>query len=223
MATEPLSEAKKERWLELVAKGLDRKEASYAVDEMPGVFNLLAIDDREFRKRMIVALEEARKERLKKDGGPINPEVQEHFLHLIRNGYNRHEAAVELGLTATKFRALARRSEEFNEQYEEAIWDGKSVYLERLRAEALRQALNGEYRALKDQLLVHDPEFAPLLTKRVEIGNIDGESLKVAAIQSVNQSSLSLEEMDTLIALLEKAQAPPEPPPPLQLVQGDTP
>lgn len=129
------------------------------------------------------------------------------FLQLVRQGLNRMEAARVLGYKARCWRAVCSPhsqfyDEDFSKHYAEAI--GSFEYaehrLERLRAETQRRALNDSDRLLEKMMMVHDPEWAVLRQKDVNV------SVNVL-IQQVFKT-LPTEKLEQLLAWLEEGNDP---------------
>ena len=98
------------------------------------------------------------------------------FLQLVRQGYNRQEAAKVLGYKARPWRAVCSPSsphydEDFAIAYADAVGspEAKHYFLERLREETQRRALLDSDRLLEKLMLVHDPDWVPLRQKDVNV------------------------------------------------------
>lgn len=222
-----LSDDQREEWLLLIERGMDRQEAAYAVGEIPSTFRKLALTDLAFRKRMIDALNHGKRQRKIEEARVLTKEEREEFLDLIRTGKRPLEAAKECDIYLRRLYKGAFNpvspwyDREFHQQFKDAVAEWQPAFVERLQRLTITQAENGDYRALKDLNLVYDPDWRPLLTKRVEIGNAPGDAFRLAAMQALESSNLTLEEVEQWIALAEKASGHKEDPPPLELVSGD--
>lgn len=137
--------------------------------------------------------------------GPITDEQREEFLNLIREGWLRPRAAREVGSTGTKFRGLAKRDPDFKKAYDEAVEIGEPSWRENLREEYRRRAFLNSDKLLHNLALVTLPEFEPLLSTNLRIGNMNGEAFRLAAAEHLDMSKLSDEEIDELRGILEKA------------------
>lgn len=98
------------------------------------------------------------------------------FIQLIRQGFNRQEAANALGYYARPWRALTSpESRYYDEAFADAYADAKGSpeaklhYLERLREETDRRALLDSDRLLEKLMLIHDPDWVPLRQKDVNV------------------------------------------------------
>lgn len=98
------------------------------------------------------------------------------FLQLVRQGHNRQEAAKVIGYKARPWRAVCSPAspfydEDFANAYADAIGspEAKLYFLERLREETVRRALTDSDSLLTKLMLVHDPEWAPLRQKDVNV------------------------------------------------------
>jgi hypothetical protein len=114
-----------------------------------------------------------------KKASRLTPDELDRFLHLVRDGMPRDTAARQIGTSLVQIRMLVDREPGFAAAYRDAITEGQPHLLERLRAKAYDLAMDGDYRALRDLLLVHDPEFEKLRTSRHEIGGVGGGAVKV--------------------------------------------
>lgn len=137
--------------------------------------------------------------------GPISEDQQADFLKLIREGWLRPKAAREVGSTGTKFRGLARRSEEFKQAYDEAVQEGEPAWHENLREEYRRRAFLNSDKLLHNLALITLDEFKPLLETRFRVGNLDGEAFRLAAAEHLDMSKLSDKEIEELRDILLKA------------------
>lgn len=98
------------------------------------------------------------------------------FLQLIRQGYDRREAAKILGYKARPWRSLTSPlssfyDEAFTNAYFTALGspDTKMQYVERLRERVRQFAFEGEVRLLEKEAMVHLPEWAVLRQKDVNV------------------------------------------------------
>lgn len=137
--------------------------------------------------------------------GPITEEQKEEFLNLIREGWLRPRAAREVGSTGTKFRGLAKRDPEFRKAYDEAVEIGEPSWRENLREEYRRRAFLNSDKLLHNLALVTLPEFEPLMSTNLRIGNMSGEAFRLAAAEQLDMSKLSDEEIENLREMLMKA------------------
>ncbi len=122
---------------------------------------------------------------------------------MVRDGIPASTAAKEIEppTSITQIHRRAARDPDFAEELKAALEEGARSYKDDLRAEARRQAFAGDYRALKDQMMIHLPEARELMTSRHEIG-LD------AALQilSPHLAALPKEMLDDLIARLEESE-----------------
>ena len=98
------------------------------------------------------------------------------FLQLIRQGYDRREAALALRYRARPWRALTSPlSPYYDEEFTNAYFDAKGSpdakmnYVERLRDRVRELAFAGETRLIEKEAMVHLPEWAVLRQKTVDI------------------------------------------------------
>jgi hypothetical protein len=148
--------------------------------------------------------------------GPITEEQKAEFLNLIREGWLRPRAAREVGSTGTKFRGLAKRDPDFRKAYEEAVEIGEPSWHENLREEYRRRAFLNSDKLLHNLALITLPEFEPLMSTNLRIGNMDGEAFRLAAAEHLDMSKLTDEEIEEMRQMLLKAAKEDQ-----QLEQGD--
>lgn len=218
----PVTEKQKERFLDLCRKGMDRIEAARAVGEQASTFQILSLDDPEFRDQMKRALYECWRKRRIDYASELTHEVRQEFLELIRSGREPVEAAHAVGGYYWHFSRLCNVTghyydQDFHHAYLEAVNEGHGAFLDRIRSLIVRAAENGEYRAVRDLAIMHLPEGERLSSKKIEVRDGDLEALKQAALQ-IDRGSLTDDELAQLIRLHEKAAQPPQR---LELVSGD--
>lgn len=128
----------------------------------------------------------------------------EHFLELLRDGVQAATAAkqIEPPTTITQIHRRAGKDPDFADAFREAKEEGYSAYKEDLRAEATRQAFAGDYRALKDQMLIHLEEARALMTSRHEVSGLDGGAIRMLAERHF--ADLPAEMLDEMIRTLEE-------------------
>lgn len=128
----------------------------------------------------------------------------EEFLDFVRDGIQPAIAAQEIvpPTTITQIHRRASREPEFAEAFREARDEGYETYKEKLRGEATRQAFAGDYRALKDQMLMHLEEARALMTNRHEIGGLDGGAIRLLAEKHF--ADLPADLLDEMIRTIEQ-------------------
>lgn len=137
----------------------------------------------------------------------LTPEMLDQFLDDVADGVPLTEAVkrIEPKTSMSQVNRRAVRDSEFAARYAEAKERGYPVFVQNLKDEAIRQAYSGDYRALRDQLLIHDKEFRKvLLAQKHEITGADGEAIKLLAQQAL--PDLPPEMLDALIESLERKQ-----------------
>lgn len=135
----------------------------------------------------------------------ITPEMLEVFLEHVSNGVPLLKAveAVEPKTSMTQITRRVNRDPEFAKAYADAKEVGYPVFVENLRAKAIQLAYEGDYRALRDQLLVHDPDFRKvLLTQKHEISGSGGEAIRLLAEKALPE--LPKEMVQQLIQHIEQ-------------------
>lgn len=126
----------------------------------------------------------------------------EQFLEMIRDGVMAHSAArkVDPPTSFIQIQRRASRDADFAEEFRLAKEEGFPAYQESIRAEAVRQAFAGDYRALKDQMMMHLPEAKALMTTKHEVTGLDGNAIELARRYF---PELPPEMLDQMIAALE--------------------
>lgn len=137
----------------------------------------------------------------------LTPEMLDQFLESVSNGVPLVKACdeIEPKTSLTQISRRANRDPEFAQAYADAKEAGYPVFIENLRNEAIRQAYNGDYRALRDQLLIHDPEFRRvLLAQKHEISGTGGEAIRLLAEKALPE--LPTEKIKELVKYIEDKQ-----------------
>lgn len=119
------------------------------------------------------------------------------FLELVREGVGAYEATrlLDPPTSLGQIQKLCDNNPDFKNAFQEAASVGEVVYQDLLRAEAKRQAFAGDYRALRDQMIIHLPEAREhLMTTRKEIG-IDAEIRVLAERHFPNLPKQMLDEL----------------------------
>lgn len=225
------SEEEKERFLEYIRQGDDRATAAWRLNpEYTGTMFRSMCNPRSPRSydpEFAAAYDEAVEVR-----GPLDPDRQQiwsgerdsssttmngytksthltsdqldEFIDLVRDGVMPFTAAGQLDppTSITQINRRAAKDANFADAYREAREEGFSAYKDSLRAEATRQAFAGDYRALRDQMLMHLEEAKALMTNRHELGGLDGGAIRLLAERHF--SELPREMLDEMIATLEK-------------------
>lgn len=217
----------KQRFLTLVREGHDRATAALLVNpDYTGTMfrRLCSPDSRYYDPEFAHSYDEAissrptplRARSEERDSTPTTPmgftraghlteEQIEKFLEHVRNGTQAAQAARELDppTSITQINRRAKRDPEFAEEFREAMEEGVDAYKDNLRAEAARQAFAGDYRALRDQMLIHlEDARRALTTNRHEIGGFDGDAIRILAERHF--AGLPRELLDNLIAEVER-------------------
>lgn len=128
----------------------------------------------------------------------------EQFLEFVRDGVMASAAAKQLDppTSITQIHRRTKQDPDFAEAFREAKDEGYAAYKEDLRAEATRQAFAGDYRALKDQMMIHLEEARALMTSRHEVTGIDGGAIRMLAERHF--ADLPPEMLDEMIRTLEE-------------------
>lgn len=224
------TEEEKERFLDYIRNGDDRATAAWRINpEFTGsMFRSMCNphSPRSYDPDFSAAYDEACDER-----GPLDPDRKQiwsgereststtlngytkamhltedqldEFLDLVRDGMQAATAAksVDPPTSITQINRRAAKDRDFADEFHDAKNEGYEAYKEGLRAEATRQAFAGDYRALRDQLLMHVPEAKALTTNRHELGGLDGAAIRLFAEQ--NLADLPKELLEEVIKSLE--------------------
>ena len=220
----------KAKFLEKIREGNDRATAAFMVNpEYTGTMfkRLLSADSRSYDADFADAYDKAvaargivmmnRETRVRSETRPpavttsngftkavhLTEDQLEQFLDKVSSGVQAADAAREIDppTSITQIHRRCARDPDFANQFRISKEEGYPAYQEILRAEATRLALNGDYRALRDQLLMHVPEAKVLFTSKHEVG-IDFSAIKLMILQTF--PDLPGEVLDTIIAGQEK-------------------
>jgi hypothetical protein len=220
-----ISAADRAAFLDRIRQGDNRKAAAESVGHFGSHFRRLtspksAYYDEEFAQAYIAACEErdekygdswehraAEPQRTTRQGfiraDYLGEEEIDLFIEQVSNGVPAVHAAQAVGTSMTQINRRAARDKDFDRALEQAKLDGYPVFKDKLRSEAVRLAFTGDYRALRDLLLVHADEYRVLTTQRHEISGPDGEAMRILA--QTHLPSLPPELLDQVIEHLERA------------------
>lgn len=136
----------------------------------------------------------------------------EQFLEMVRDGEPAYSAAMKCDppTSMTQITRRVSRDVDFADAFREAKDEGYITFKESLRAEHHRQAFAGDYRALKDEMLMHLEEARVLMTSRHEVTGLDGGALRLMAEKHF--SDLPPEMLDEMIRTLEEKELGQLPP-----------
>lgn len=134
----------------------------------------------------------------------LSDDQLEQFLERVRDGQQAAGAARDIDppTSITQINRRASKDRDFSEAYRIAKEEGYVAFKENLRDEAVRQAFAGDYRALRDQMLMHLDEAKALMTSRHEVGGLDGNAIRVLAERHFHE--LPRDMLDQLIRVLEE-------------------
>ena len=206
-----ITSEEKDRFIELIEEGHDRATAAFLTNaEYTGsMFKRLCNPhsskyyDADFAERYARAVESRgapareRPDKIRSEqrgGSPLRmngftkanhltDEQLTDFCDLVSSGIQAAMAARQIDppTTITQINRRAERDGEFAQAFRKAKDEGLPAYQEELRAEARRQAFAGDYRALRDQMLMHLEEARVLSTQRHEVGGLDGGAIRLLA------------------------------------------
>lgn len=223
------SEDEKERFLQYIRSGDDRATAAWRLDYTGTMFRSMCnAQSSTYDPKFAADYDDACRAR-----GPLDPhreqiwgeeresspttrkgftkalhlseEQLDEFLELVRDGVQAFSAAgqVDPPTSITQINRRASKDSEFATAYREAKNEGGEAYKDWLRGEATRQAAAGDYRALRDQMLIHLEEArAALTTNKHELSGFDGGAIRLLAERHF--SELPKEMLDQLIEHLEQ-------------------
>ena len=137
----------------------------------------------------------------------LTSEMLDGFLEQVSMGVPLTQAVETLDpkTSLTQLQRRANRDGEFAQRYADAKEEGYPIFVQRLKDEAIRAAYNGDYRALRDQLLIHDKEFRKvLLAQKHEISGAGGEAIRLLAERAL--PDLPTEMIHQLVEHIEQKQ-----------------
>lgn len=103
----------------------------------------------------------------------------EAFLEHVAGGMPRDKAAREIGTSMVQINRRANRNPDFAEALAAAYENGYPHYQDWLRAKVVDFINDGNYNALRDQVLIHLPEADKLRTSKHEVSGPGGEPIRV--------------------------------------------
>lgn len=223
-----LSDEDKQRFLDLTQRGWNRGAAAREIGTTGTRLRRMVDDscasyDHEFSQAYLAALAH-----IEPDGSAPQPrltdakdpsrvtglghtrwrEISEaeadRFLELVSSGLPKLDAAREIGTSPEQLRQLASHDPAFAEALQEAVDNGHPALQDILRSKAFELAIeHNDYKALRDLLVVHLPEYAVLRTTRHEVGGYDGNPIQII---SEVFPSLPSHVLDELITAIENKQ-----------------
>ena len=123
------------------------------------------------------------------------------FLELYRQGYQRPEAAKQLGYTGSQFRALCNPDATnydpvFAREYNQITDSGEHEqnFIERLRLAGVSRALKDSDRLLEKYSLIYDPDWEVIRTQKVDA------TTNIEALLQVHFHTLNAEQLRQIIA-----------------------
>lgn len=233
------TDEEKQRFLEYIREGDDRATAAWRINpEFTGsMFRSMCNphSPRNYDSDFTAAYDEACAAR-----GPLDPDRQQiwsaerescpttrsgwtkamhltedqldEFLDLVQEGVQAATAAKMLDPPTSMGQINKRvaKDKEFADEFRQAKEEGYDSYKENLRAEWVRQGFAGDYRALRDQLIVHLDEVRPLLTtQKHELSGPDQGAIRLFADRFPDLPPELLEEMIKSLEKKEFGELPP--------------
>lgn len=133
----------------------------------------------------------------------LTEEEIEGILERVTEGCPMTLACREFGTSTTQFHRRCRREPELEQRRLQALAEGREQYQELLRNEAFHQAfVEKNYKALRDQMLMHLPEAQTLGIAKHLHAKLDPEELRAMAARQLGE--LNDEELAQVIALMER-------------------
>lgn len=127
------------------------------------------------------------------------------FLEQVAAGTPATVAARMINTTMMQINRRANTDQDFAAQLGEANKEGYPHYQDWLRAKAVDFIEDGNYPALRDQVLIHLPEADKLRTSKHEIGGPGGKPIEL--IQAVLSQHVPTELLDQLIEQVKDSEA----------------
>ena len=143
----------------------------------------------------------------------LTTEQIEGVLSELQEGTPIHFATRKYGTSSTQWMRKAHQDVELQKRSMEAIEEGKKAQQEDVYAMVWDSARNGSDKMREKLAIVLLPAFREALTtSRLQVGNIDGEALKLAALKQFG-ATLSDKDLATVIEIMERANQNELPPP----------
>ena len=135
----------------------------------------------------------------------LTEEQIEGVLSELEEGTPIHEASRKYGTSSTQWFRRVKRDPELHRRALAAQEEGKGSQQENIRSMAWVEARNGNAKMIERLAIVMLPEWREALTtSRLQVGNIDGEAFKMAALKQFG-ASLSDKDLETMIEIMERA------------------
>jgi len=135
----------------------------------------------------------------------LKEEQIEGVLSELEEGTPIHEASRKYGTSSTQWMRRVHRDAELQRRSLEAIEEGKRAQQEDIRSMAWKSAREGNAKMIERLAIVMLPEWREALTtSRLQVGNIDGEAFKMAALKQFG-ATLSDADLGTMIEIMERA------------------
>lgn len=220
---------RQEQFLKHIRDGLDRAQAAQKIGTTGTYIRRMINEasssyDPEFHKQYLAAIAERDPDGYQQRGPSsaaepsrtngngyvkgkyLTQEELDRYLEMISDGVPNGTAAGWIGTNLGNINWRAEHDPEFNAKLREALTAGYPVFKDRLRNAAYEQAMDGNYNALRDLLMVHADEYDKLRTQRHEHGGTGGGPIKVIA---ANLHMLPKELLTEVIAALEQGDEHP--------------
>lgn len=223
----PLTPSERETFLDLTRRGWNRAAAAAEIGRTGTAMRRMVDEtcqtyDHELAVAYIQALGEAKPDGTapeprdthavgsrthtsngKKRWSALTEEEIDSFLERVAAGEHKYQVADDLGTSLGQIERLAAHDPDFAAELAQALEAGYPLFVDRMRALAVKQAEKGDYKALRDILIVHAEEYGVLRTTRHEVGGYDGGPIELI---SKVFPSLPSHVLDGLIEAIEQNQ-----------------
>ena len=135
----------------------------------------------------------------------LTEEQIEGIIALLEEGELIHDATRKFGTSSSQWWRRTRREPELERRSIAAFEEGKRAQQGEINSMVWRSAREGNAKMIEKLAIVMLPEWREALTtSRLQVGNIDGEAFKMAALQQFG-ASLSDKDLETMIEIMERA------------------
>lgn len=133
----------------------------------------------------------------------LSSEQLESILEHVREGMPMTFACREVGTSSTQFLRRCRREPELEARRMKAIEEGREPYQELIRSTAFDEAfVQRNYKAIRDQMLMHLPEASILGMQKHLISAMDPDDFRMMAARQLGD--MSDEDLKTFIEIMER-------------------
>jgi len=133
----------------------------------------------------------------------LTEETIENIISDVEEGKPSFLACQHNGTSSTQFGRRMRQDVELMRRFHKAAEEGKEAQRENLWGALWKAVEEGNYKAVRDMAIVLLPEWKIHLSHKLEVGNVDGEAFRMAALAQYG-ANLSKADVDKLVEILDR-------------------